>query len=257
MRSVTGFGLAISVVALGLACGACHATHAVDRKSPLTTAAIVKRAPVAADVESGTPSDANGKLATRGAATAEVPSRPPGHEDSHGLSWKDVWLILLGAVVSLYVTVVFERYNRFGELMRRVARARQHFEGHPGSTAEAQLKRSRELSVEFFRLLDETEWSLNAEGHYDAAAGVGRLKGFIFRAVACIENMIAGKTKGLPLDQYLSLVTIEYAEAYNKDFVAFERKLRPSLPALLRPYPHPVLPTKATAVIVNYFDKLL
>jgi len=165
--------------------------------------------------------------------------------------------MLLGALISLYVTVVFERYNRFGELMRTVARARQHFEGHPGSTAVAQLKRSHELSVAFFRLLDEIEWSLNAEGHYDAASGVARLKGFIFREVACVENMLAGKTKGLPLDQYLSLVTMEYAEIWNKEFVAFEAKLRPSIAALLRPYPHPVLPARMTAVIVNYFDKLL
>lgn len=165
--------------------------------------------------------------------------------------------MLLGALISLYVTVVFERYNRFGELMRTVARARQHFEGHPGSTGAAQLKRSHELSVEFFRLLDETEWSLNAEGHYDAAAGVARLKGFIYREVACVENLLAGKTKRLTPSQYLSMVTVEYAEAWNRDFVAFERKLRPSMAALLRPYPHPVLPEKMTAVIVNYFDKLL
>ncbi|WP_348267223.1 hypothetical protein [Edaphobacter sp. DSM 109919] len=173
------------------------------------------------------------------------------------MSWKDVWLVLLGAVVSLYVTVVFERYNRFGELMRTVARARQHFEGHPGSPVEAQLKRSHELSVAFFRLLDETEWSLNAEGHYDAAAGVAQLKGFIFRVVACIENMLEGKTKGLVLGDYLSLVTAEYGQVYNRQFVAFERNLRPSLAALLRPYPHPVLPTKATVVVIDYFDKLL
>lgn len=165
--------------------------------------------------------------------------------------------MLLGAVVSLYVTVVFERYTRFGELLREVARARQHFEGQAWSTSIEHLRRSHELTVAQFHLLEDKEWSLNADGHHKAAAAVGRLKNFTFRAAACVENMLASKTQGLTLSQYLSVFTSEYGSIQGREFVAFERRLHPSIPALLRPYPHPVMPTAATVTLVTYFDRLL
>ena len=195
-------------------------------------------------------------VATVSALPPQVQPAPKETEDSGRWYWKDLWLILLGAAVSLYTTVVFERYKRFGELMRSVARTRQNFEGHASSPATAHLTRAHELNKEFFHMLEETEWSLDTDGQHDAAAAVARLKGFIFRATACIENMLAGKTKG-SLDQYLSMFTIEYSEIYERDFTAYELHIRPQIAPLLRPYPHPVMRRKATAAFVNYFDKLL
>ena len=243
MRSMSRTALMVAIIVVGVAF--CAARQCVsDAGTVLAEATPMPPSSVAAAPDVA-------------AVAKQEPASPYRDSDSQRLSWKDVWLMLLGALISLYATVVFERYNRFGELMRTVARARQHFEGNPSSPDPPQLKRSHELGVAFFRLLDETEWSLNAEGHFDAAVGVARLKGFIYREVACVENMLAGRTKGMAVSQYLSLVTMEYAEVWGRDFVAFERNFRPRVAALLRPYPHPVLPVGMTSVVVNYFDQLL
>jgi hypothetical protein len=182
---------------------------------------------------------------------------PPSSHDSIGGYGKDTLFMLLGAIVSLYVTVVFERYRRFGDLLRDVAQARQHFEGLPSSTSASQLTRSHELSIDFFRLLESRVWSLNADGHFEAAARLDMLKDFIYRTVACIEHMLAGQTKGLPINEYLSLFSIEYGRIHDKHFIAFERGLRPNLAALLRPYPHPVAPERADVILVDFFNQLL
>jgi hypothetical protein len=183
--------------------------------------------------------------------------KEPGRADEGRWYWKDLWLVLFGAVVSLYTTVVFERYKRFGELMRTVARNRQNFEGEAHSPNEAHLKRAHEKSMAFYGLLEETVWSLDTDGQHKAAAEVGRLQTFIFQATACVENMLAKQTKGLKLDQYLSEYTMIFGEVYHGVFGRFEDHIRPEIAPLLRPYPHPVMRRKATAIVVRYFDKLL
>ena len=187
----------------------------------------------------------------------EQTSSRRGSEESSRWYWKDLWLILLGAAVSLYTTVVFERYKRFGELMRTVARTRQHFEGHASSTAVAHLERAHERSIAFYQMLEETEWSLDTDGQHKAAAAVAHLKGFMFQATTCIEHMLAKKTKGLTVDQYLSEYTNIYADVWSQVFLRFEDRIQPEIAPLLRPYPHPVMRRKATAVGVEYFNKLL
>lgn len=193
----------------------------------------------------------------RGRSPGEQPFSPKGAEETGRWYWKDLWLIILGAAVSLYTTVVFERYKRFGELVRTVARTRQNFEGHASSTAVPHLERAHERSIAFYRLLEETEWSLDTDGQHKAAAAVARLKGFMFQATTCIEHMLAKKTKGLTADQYLSEYTNIYADVWSGVFGRYEDRIKPEIAPLLRPYPHPVMRRKATAVSVEYFNKLL
>src|SRR5665213_2163812 len=99
MRSRAGVVIA---VALGLAGGSGRASYAVDQKSLLVLAANVERAPAASVEEGSKPAAALSAGAAKVSAVDRGTSPLSGHEDSRGLSWKDVWLILLGAVVSLY-----------------------------------------------------------------------------------------------------------------------------------------------------------
>jgi hypothetical protein len=184
-------------------------------------------------------------------------AKKPGGADEGRWYWNDLWLVSLGAVVSLYTTVVFERYKRFGELMRTVARNRQNFEGVANSPNEAHLKRAHEKSMAFYRLLEETVWSLDTDGQHKAAAELGRLQTFMFQATVCVENMLANRTKGLSLEQYLSEYTMIFADINHEAFGRFEDHIRPEIAALLRPFPHPVMRRKATTILVQYFDKLL
>ena len=64
-------------------------------------------------------------------ALAHSPPPPAVAVSSH--RWSDfasnVFFMFLGAAISFYATIVFERYRRFGEILREVAQARVHAEG--------------------------------------------------------------------------------------------------------------------------------
>jgi hypothetical protein len=179
----------------------------------------------------------------------------PDSKESGVLS--DAVVLLLGTLLSLYVTVVFERQKRFGDLLRDVGRTRQHFEGYPVSPGPKDLEHAHTQTVNFWRFLENKEWGLAADGHHQASARINRLKAFFFRAAACIEKMQSGDTKGLPVDQYLMEFQSEYQRIYDGEFRQYESTIHPTMWALIRPFPHPVLPKSLTAVGVNDFDTLL
>src|SRR5215469_12857888 len=88
-------------------------------------------------------------------------------------SEKDIALLLLGAVISLYVTVVFERYKRFAEMLRTLGRNRELSADYtPYSTLNVNLEASYRRMDSFHEFLAETTWSLEAEGHQEAAKKV-------------------------------------------------------------------------------------
>jgi len=163
--------------------------------------------------------------------------------------------VLLGALVSFYATILFERYKRFRETLLEIAKARQLNEGYPISTKNLHPVYSK--AVDYWRLLESKQWTLNADGHVEAAAQVGRLVSLAHRSAACIENLLNKNTKGLPENQYLSAFQSEFSRIYNNNFVRFEERLKPSVKALLQPFPHAYAPVSAKVILVDFFENLL
>lgn len=178
-----------------------------------------------------------------------------GGNESHVFS--DVLILLLGTLLSLYATVVFERRKRFGEILRDVGRARQHFQGYPVSPGPKDLEYAHTETVRFWHLLEEKEWELAADGHREAAARINRLHTFFFRVATCIEKMQSKKTNGLTVDQYLMEFQSEYHRIYDSEFIQYESTIRPRKWALFRPLPHPVLPKSLTGYAGDDFLALL
>jgi hypothetical protein len=171
--------------------------------------------------------------------------------------FSDVLVLLLGTLLSLYATVVFERRKRFGEILRDVGRTRQHFDGYPVSPGPKTLEHAHDETVKFWHFLEDSEWALAADGHNPAALRINRLNAFFYRVATCIEKMQSGNTKGLPVDQYLAEFQAEYNRIYDSEFRQYESTIRPTIWALLRPLPNPVLPKSLSAANVDYFDILL
>lgn len=169
----------------------------------------------------------------------------------------NIVFMLVGAALSLYATIVFERFKRFKENVRSIGEARQLYEGYPVSLAQIELERAHGRAIDFWRLLESKQWALNADQHYRAAAKVDKLKNFAFRTTTLIEKLQRDDTKGLEKSQFLSAFQAEYNRIKSDEFVQFEKEIRPGWWALLKPFPNPVLPKQATTVMVNYFDKLL
>jgi hypothetical protein len=162
--------------------------------------------------------------------------------------------MLLGAAISLYATIVFERYKGFGDTLREIALARVHAEGYPISPRD--ISRAHHEAFDYWRFLEGRRWALDAEGHHKAAAQVGRLVGFAYATVACVERMLRDQQNGLSVDTYLMAFQIEYGRIKDHEFVRFEERLRPNVWALIRPLPQPILPNKMETIPVDYFDKL-
>lgn len=192
-----------------------------------------------------------------------VVSAGQSHGEPHALGesesgvYSDVLVLFLGTLLSLYATVVFERRKRFGEILRDVGRTRQHFQGYPVSPSPRDLEYAHTETVRFWHFLEEKEWELAADGHREAAARINRLHAFFFRVATCIEKMRSKKTNGLTVDQYLMEFQSEYQRIYDSEFRQYELTIRPTMWALFRPLPHPVLPRSLTVVSGDDFLALL
>ena len=71
--------------------------------------------------------------------------------------------LLLGTILSLYVSTVYSRFRHYGRLVRELARSRIHNEGYPVGPND--LQRAFPKSVEFWHMPERTAWELNADGH--------------------------------------------------------------------------------------------
>jgi hypothetical protein len=162
---------------------------------------------------------------------------------------------LLGMLTSFYATIIFERYKRFREILLDIAKSRQLNEGYPISIKNLQPIYGK--AIDYWRLLESKQWMLNADGHVEAAAQVGRLTSFAYRSAICIEHLLNKDTKGLREDQYLSAFQISYGRIKDSNFIQFEKSLRPNLKALLQPYPHASAPVELKVILVDFFDNLL
>jgi hypothetical protein len=179
-------------------------------------------------------------------------------EQSDRMSAKDIALLLAGAVISLYVTVVFERYKRFGEMMRALARNREMSVRYPPcSTATVNLEIAYRRMEGFREFLAETTWNLEAEGHGAAAKEVAKLLSFMENAARCVDRMLQESTGNLTTEQYREQFNAEYQKVFNGNFQSLEDRLRPSWGALLRCYPHPKLAEKRVTTEFDTFHDLL
>lgn len=163
--------------------------------------------------------------------------------------------ILFGTLLSLYVTVVFDRYKRFRETLIDIAQARLHNDAYP--TDVTGLQPVRDAAVAYAQLLERKQWTLDTDGHLEAAAEVGRLTAFARLSALCIENLLHGTTRGLTPDAYLAAFQSEYNRINGQHFVQFEQRLSPDRGALLRPWPRPPAPLARKVVPVDFFDLLL
>jgi hypothetical protein len=174
--------------------------------------------------------------------------------------WTDVLspivFLLIGAGVSFYATVVFERSKRFREMARALALMRLYNDGSPFSSHD--IARAYPGAIEFWRKIEDLQWGLDAEGHHNAAKHVARLTSFAANAARCIEYMLDQQEAGKSVNNYLSSFTGEYARIQTEEFTRFEDRLKPSKRALLMPRPHATLPSERGAGGVgNYFERLL
>jgi Collagen triple helix repeat (20 copies) len=193
------------------------------------------------------------------------PKGDPGQKGDLGPSaakspwWMDcasnVFFMLLGAIISFYATIVFERYKRFLEILREVALARVHAEGYPMSPRD--LTRAHPKALDYWRFLEEKQWEMNDEGQQRAAAELGRLVSFAYRTTACIEKMLTEQQKGNSIDTYLTAFQSEFGRIKREEFIQFEGKVPASRWAFLRPLPQPRIHRAATQIMVSYFDRLL
>ncbi|MDP2867763.1 hypothetical protein [Methyloversatilis sp.] len=163
--------------------------------------------------------------------------------------------ILFGTLLSLYVTVVFDRYKRFRETLIDIAQARLHNDAYP--MAVTGLQPVRDAAVGYAQLLERKQWTLDTDGHLEAAAEVGKLTAFARLSALCIENLLHGTTRGLTPDAYLAAFQGEYNRINGKHFVQFEQRLVPDRGALLQPWPRPPAPVARKVVPVDFFDLLL
>jgi len=175
-------------------------------------------------------------------------------EESSRWTVKDIALLLLGAVISFYATVVFERYKRFGEMLRDTARSRElSLEYPPYSKSTVHLEIAYRQMESFREELAKTTWSLEVDGHLGAARKLAHLQSFVERAARCVDGMINERTGNLTTEEFLDRFKAEYKRIFEANFQSFEERLQPNWGALLQPYPHRTLPVSRVTNEFDYF----
>jgi hypothetical protein len=100
--------------------------------------------------------------------------------------WSTIWpavqsplgTLILGILLGFYVSVIFSKFQHWGELIGELGRARIHNEGYP--TGPRVLERALRKAEEFWRLVERINWDLNADEHYAAALETSLLRGFAY-----------------------------------------------------------------------------
>ncbi len=166
----------------------------------------------------------------------------------------DAVFLVLGAAISFFATIVFERRKRFGELLREIAASRRTDESHPLSLLD--LPRAYQCAIAFWKTTERQAWTLDADGHHAAAAAVRRLSFFAFRSGEYMEHLMASDASASSKSTLLSAFQSERGRIKDADFIRFEDNIRPSTWDLLQPWPHPVATRKTIIPTVNYFEAL-
>jgi hypothetical protein len=165
--------------------------------------------------------------------------------------------VLIGTAVSLYTTVVLERYNRFNEILREINHARRRAELYPLSVSD--LERARDAGLDYWHLLEHARDDMDAEGQHRAAKRVGRLVSFAYVATARIECMLSDtrdKEKGGSVPGRLAAFQREFNRIKDDEFIRFEDSVKGELSVFLKPLPQKPITDRVAVEVVDYFNDL-
>jgi hypothetical protein len=163
--------------------------------------------------------------------------------------------VLIGAAVSLYATVVLERYNRFNAILRAVNHARRRAELYP--LAVSDLKRARDEGLDYWHRLEHARDDMDAEGQHRAAKRISRLVSFAYIATSKTEGMLADAQdpeKRASVPARLQAFQLEFNRIKDDEFVRFEDTVKGQLAIFLRPMPQRPITDRTGVEIVDYFQ---
>jgi hypothetical protein len=163
--------------------------------------------------------------------------------------------VVIGAAVSLYATVVLERYNRFKAILRKVNHARRRAELYPLSVSD--LERAHGAALDYWHLLEHARDDMDAEGQHQAAKRVGRLVSFVYAATAKIESMLndtRDQDRRGSVPSRLSAFQAEFNRIKNDEFTGFEDTVKGEPAVFLKPMPQKLTADSVSVEVVDYFE---
>jgi hypothetical protein len=146
--------------------------------------------------------------------------------------------ILIGTAVSLYATVVLERYNRFNAILRKVSHARRRAELYPVSVSD--LERAHGAGLDYWHFLEHARDDMDAEGQHRAAMRLGRLVSFAYSATVKIESMLddaRDQDRRGSVPNRLAAFQLQFNRIKDDEFIRFEDTVKGQLSVFLRPVP--------------------
>ncbi|MCR6646297.1 MAG: hypothetical protein NVV62_18185 [Terricaulis sp.] len=168
---------------------------------------------------------------------------------SDNMFWT-VLSIVIGAAISIYTSLVFNRYSRYSEIVRELARLIDHKEIRAASPRGLRLTHAK--AIDFWRAVERIQWELEADGHKRASVLAARLRSFAYVNAASVEKLLN--------DQELKKLQDAEFGYYQRQFdqVWEEKRLgqtaidmRPSARAAFSLLPHPVRPKRAVDASIN------
>ncbi|HRO02587.1 MAG TPA: hypothetical protein PLS69_03155 [Terricaulis sp.] len=168
---------------------------------------------------------------------------------SDNMFWT-VLSIVVGAAISIYTSLVFNRYSRYSEIVRELARLIDHKEIRASSPRGLRLTHAK--AIDFWRAVERIQWELEADGHKKASVLAARLRSFAYVNAASLEKLLN--------DQELSKLQSAEFSYYQQQFdKVWEDKalgktaidMRPSTRAAFSLLPHPVRPKRAVDASIN------
>jgi hypothetical protein len=164
---------------------------------------------------------------------------------------------VVGATVSLYATVVLERYNRFNEILRRINHARRRAEIYPIDVSD--LERARDEGLDYWHLLEHARDDMEAEGQRRAAKRIAVLVGFAYVATAKMEAMLNDSRDALKVPAVstrLSAFQSEFNRIKNADLDSFEDSVKGERRVFYKPLPEKPTADRTDAIYVDYFEDI-
>jgi hypothetical protein len=163
--------------------------------------------------------------------------------------------LLIGAAVSLYATVVLERYNRFNTILREINHARRRAELYPLEISD--LRRARDEGLDYWHRLEHARDDMDAEGQHRAAKRIGRLVSFASIATAKTEGMLndsQDQEARAAVSIRLQAFQAEFNRIKDDEFVAFEDTVKGQLRVFFRPLPQRPTAGRTEVELVDYFQ---
>lgn len=167
---------------------------------------------------------------------------------------------LVGALISLYAAIVFERYKRYVDIVREVRSKRLTLGSQFVPVYVEGLREAFRMGAEYREFLELKQGQLEAEGQLETARRVGELHAFAYEAterVLAMQNMLDMQpAKKQAIETLLLRFQIRFAEIASDRFTNFEASFHPLVSALIRPWPQRLVAQSALAVATQFFVDL-